>query len=134
MDEQWRAIRGLQERYEVSDFGRVRSLSRSVKRNNSWMTVKGQFMNPWLKNRFMHVELPGRTVRSIHSLVTEAFIGKRPDGWEVNHINGDRLDNRLFNLEYIPKSWHRALLTKRAWHKRKTASKSMKTAQRSTVK
>lgn len=37
----------------------------------------------------------------VHRLVMLAFVGECPDGHQVNHINGDKSDNRLVNLEYI---------------------------------
>lgn len=36
-----------------------------------------------------------------HHLVCETYIGERPDGFVTNHKNGDKLDNRLENLEYV---------------------------------
>jgi len=36
----------------------------------------------------------------IHSLVAELFHGARPDGLVINHIDGDKLNNRPNNLEY----------------------------------
>lgn len=38
--------------------------------------------------------------RYIHRMVMEAFVGPRPDGMEVRHLNGDPSDNRLDNLVY----------------------------------
>lgn len=38
----------------------------------------------------------------MHELVALAFIGERPDGFDIDHINGDRKDNRLENLRYVP--------------------------------
>ncbi len=42
--------------------------------------------------------------RKIHYMVTLAFLGERPEGSEVNHKNGNKLDNRILNLEYITHS------------------------------
>ena len=42
----------------------------------------------------------GQRVRYAHQLVMETFVGPRPEGMEVRHINGDPSDNRLENLAY----------------------------------
>jgi hypothetical protein len=42
--------------------------------------------------------------RYMHRLIALAFIGEPPDGTEVNHKNGNRLDNRAQNLEYVTRS------------------------------
>lgn len=44
--------------------------------------------------------LRGRHHVYVHHLVTEAFIGPRPPGYEVCHANSDPGDNRLGNLRY----------------------------------
>lgn len=42
-----------------------------------------------------------RTWRTVHSLVAAAFLGPRPSGMQINHVNGDKTDNRPANLEYV---------------------------------
>lgn len=44
--------------------------------------------------------------KRIHKLVAENFIGPIPDGYEVNHINGDITDNRACNLEIVTKKYN----------------------------
>lgn len=42
--------------------------------------------------------------RLIHSLVLEAYVGKRPKGYQCRHLNGKRNDNRLENLRWGTRS------------------------------
>jgi len=54
-------------------------------------------------NGYHHVKLSrdNRVAqRSIHALVAEAFLGPRPDGYEINHMDGLKTNNRPENLEY----------------------------------
>lgn len=39
--------------------------------------------------------------KTVHSLVAEAFIGRRPKGMTINHIDGDKFNNQAGNLEYM---------------------------------
>lgn len=85
--------------YEVSDTGLVR---RSI-------TTKGTRKGKILKGivsadgYIMYQISDQRVVRPMygHHLVAAAFIGKRKQGMDVNHINGNKADNRAVNLEYV---------------------------------
>lgn len=86
--------------YEVSDFGRVRSLPRKGG-NNRWYggkiliarPHKGYPMVPLCRNRT-------RTMAQVHTLVLSAFIGPPPPGYEGCHNNGQRADSTLGNLRW----------------------------------
>jgi hypothetical protein len=45
-----------------------------------------------------------RVTRYVHTLVLAAFVCPRPPGYDIDHVNGIRSDNRLVNLEYVSTS------------------------------
>jgi HNH endonuclease/NUMOD4 motif len=92
-------VLGYQSVYEVSNQGRIRRLTPGPR------TFPGKVLKPMLRAGgypFVHLREPGRTRhRRVHILVANAFLGPTPPGKEVNHINGNRCDPRLSNLEYV---------------------------------
>lgn len=97
--EEWRPVVGFEGKYEVSSLGRVRSLSTYHGR------TPGSFLKPRLDRagywRFTLSKNCKTYNRSGHRLVSTTFLGPRPNGYHVNHINFVRTDNRLVNLEYV---------------------------------
>lgn len=106
-NEIWKPVKGYESRYEVSNMGRVKSLSyqrTGEERLLSQVCMSGNYLGVslWKNNkekRFM-----------VHRLVYEAFHGYLPkfvvtmkgdERMEVNHINEIKTDNRLENLELI---------------------------------
>jgi hypothetical protein len=58
----------------------------------------------WTKTEKGWRELPA------HRLVWERHYGPIPKGWIIHHINGDKCDNRLDNLECMPDKKHNKLI------------------------
>jgi hypothetical protein len=94
--EEWRPIPGI-EYYEVSDLGHVRSW----RAHNHWPIP--HLLSTPIRDRYPKVTLwiGGRiTTRSVHGLVMLAFVGPRPPGMEVRHLDGDPTHSSLDNLVY----------------------------------
>ena len=92
----WKEIPGYA-LYEASNLGRIRS-----KYNNKYIILK-----PASDNRgYIHVviyNLKTKKTFKVHQLIAMAFLNHKPDKFNlvVNHINFDRKDNRLINLELV---------------------------------
>lgn len=91
---EWRDIPGYFGKYQVSDTGLVR--------NSKGLILKPNSKSP----RYHTVRLycGGRNNfedRLIHRLVAETFLGYPGDQYEVNHIDGNRYNNDISNLEWI---------------------------------
>ena len=103
--EQWRQVPGFEGSYEVSDAGQVRSLDRQVvTRTGGTRNIQGKTLSPAKTSRgYVTVGLfkDGQvTVRGVHRIVLEAFVGPCPEGMEACHGNDIGTDNRLENLRW----------------------------------
>lgn len=96
MTEQWKVIPEYPG-YEVSNRGRVRSVNRVLKAA-TWSILPYQLVS------IKHGATGTFKQRKVHQLVAEAFIGPRPAGQDVRHLNGDHRDNRAENLAYGTRS------------------------------
>jgi hypothetical protein len=96
---------GYEDFYRVSNWGRVQGLDRTVTQSNGVVVqVRGRILKPGTDTHgYLIVCLRkngAQKTRLVHSLVAEAFIGPRPDGLQVRHGEGGKLDNSLANLCY----------------------------------
>ena len=98
----WKPVVDFEELYEVSDLGNVKRVKAAPGGR------VGVNLKPWINNHgylYLSLRKNGRykTV-AVHVLVAAAFIDKRPDKNDVNHIDGVKVNNVLSNLEYLTRS------------------------------
>lgn len=94
--ETYRQIENYEGLYEVSDLGNVRSLRRN------------RLMKPYkMPNGYLHVALTKDRICSslrIHRLVANEFIPNPLDLPEINHLDGNKENNQLTNLQRVNRS------------------------------
>src|SRR5882757_8352792 len=108
-NEEWRVIPGRGGFYSVSSFGRVRSEDRKIIRSDGKKkTFKGILLSGSGGGKYYQtvvIAISGtKTTRYIHDLVTETFLGPKPKGKEVRHLDGNKHNNFVGNLCYGTKS------------------------------
>jgi len=102
----WLPVPDFEGFYEISDLGRIRSLDRMVPTRGAGMRLSpGRILKGGTHHRTGHkhviLSAEGRRLAStVHRLVMLAFVGPRPAGMEIRHLNGIPDDNRLINLAY----------------------------------
>lgn len=97
MTETWRPVVGYEGLYEVSDIGRVASLPK-------WHFRDRRILKSWHdEDGYPSVNLCASGSRrryAMHVLVAEAFVGPRPDGLMVRHLDGKPTNNQPANLQW----------------------------------
>jgi len=108
-NEIWRNIKGYEGYYQISNYGRVKSLKRAIKQGRRYVTVNEKIIKPFLtKNGYLRVNLSKNGKDSfllIGRIVLSTFKSNKK-GLVCHHINGNKLDNRINNLFWISRSKH----------------------------
>lgn len=104
MEEMWRDIPGYEGYYQVSNLGRVKSLERMVKHGGYEYRRKERIRSPFETAGYLCVALNKDTIEKtyqIHQLVAIAFIPNPENKPIVNHIDGNKTNNCVDNLEWV---------------------------------
>ncbi len=101
MQEIWKDVPGYEGFYQVSNFGRIKSLVRKyVIREIALKLHQNK------STRYFYVALckgKGRNMFTVHQLIAMAFLNHKPNGYKlvVDHIDFDRENNHVDNLRLI---------------------------------
>lgn len=111
MEEIWKDIEGYKNLYQISNKGNVKSLKRKVKcKNGIYHTISEKILKPCKNGRgylFVNLQKEGKIKNTrIHRLVANAFIQNPYNLQEVNHIDEDKTNNNVENLEWCTREYN----------------------------
>lgn len=95
MQEIWKDIQGYEGLYQISNFGRVKNSKDFIMRQKA------------SKDGYIRIQLykdKKYVVKYVHILVASAFIPNTNHKSEVNHIDADKSNNNVNNLEWVTRS------------------------------
>ena len=96
-DENWRVVPDSNNRYQVSNYGRIKSFAYNKK--------EGQVLKCFVINGFKQVQISSKKINRkfyVHKLVAQIWISKPSDKHNfVTHLDGNLKNNHISNLE-----WH----------------------------
>lgn len=106
---EWKEIKGYEGKYIISNYGEIISLPRYKQNKSKLQYVEPKeilrYVNP--KNGYVYVQLWNnanyKNIR-LHKLVAQTFIPNKDNKPQINHIDGNKQNNRVDNLEWCTSS------------------------------
>src|SRR5574344_166151 len=114
MEEIWKDIKGFEGYYQISTLGNVKSKDRIVSTficgKNGSRRIKGRILSPIKdKDGYLIVGFNSKGYEKkerVHRLVAIAFIDNKYGYEQVNHIDGNKENNRMDNLEWCTNKYN----------------------------
>ena len=120
-DEMWKPVDGYDGYYEVSSLGRFAAI-----KNGERFLRKINYATHYPSVSFKkRPQDKAQKSATMHSLVAKAFLGERPSGYVVRHLDGDRHNNRADNLAYGLPEENYADTKKHGTHRRENNGRSL---------
>lgn len=104
----WKPVSEYENGYEVSSYGRIRSINKLVNsglRHNQNVLKRGKVLKANLKrNGYFTIDLCGENTKrttTVHRIVAKAFVDNPDNKPQVNHKDGNKQNNHYLNLEWV---------------------------------
>lgn len=101
--EVWKDVVGYEGFYMVSNFGRIKSLYRQYKRKSVLVTTFERLMKLGINDYYIFKTASTGVLKTItvHRAIAQCFIPNPDNKPCVNHIDGNKLNNSIENLEWV---------------------------------
>ena len=100
-DERWTDLEGLEDLAEVSSHAHVRFKTDHIGKNGEILHQKGEILKPSLNNNYyLNFAINGKHYFN-HEAVLASFVGNKPEGYEIDHIDRNTLNCSIENLRYV---------------------------------